>query len=360
MRSTIITALEMSPLDLPLTEPFAIATGSQDMAANVLVTVRLADGTLGLGEAAPFPAVSGETQAGTLAALERLRPLVVGGDARAWRPLGARLAAAEGEAAAARCAVEMAVLDALAQHYRMPLHIFFGGAGTVLETDMTITAGDAVHAAQSAQAISARGIKTIKVKTAGVDVAADVDRVLAIHAAVPAAPLIVDGNCGYSAERALQFVRQLRAEGIALALFEQPLLREDWSGMAQLVRESGVPLAADESARSAADVLRLVQQNAANVINIKLMKAGVAEALRMISIAQAAGLGLMIGGMVESILAMSFSAHLAAGSGGFGFVDLDTPLFIAQHPFSGGFAQAGGTLTLDDTPGHGVKINPAS
>lgn len=357
MRSTVITALEMRPLDLPLTEPFAIATGTQALAANVLVTVRLADGTLGLGEAAPFPAVSGETQAGTLAALERLRALVVGSDARAWRPLGARLAAAEPAAAAARCAVEMAVLDALAQHYGMPLHIFFGGAGTQLETDMTITSGDAAHAALSAQAISARGITTIKVKTAGVDVGADVERLLAIHAAAPAAPLIVDGNCGYTTERALQFVRQLRAAGIELALFEQPLPREDWGGMARLVREAGVPIAADESARSAADVLRLAQHNAASVINIKLMKAGVAEALRMISIAQATGLGLMIGGMVESILAMTFSAQLAAGSGGFGFVDLDTPLFIAEHPFSGGFAQAGGILTLDDTPGHGVKLS---
>jgi L-Ala-D/L-Glu epimerase len=122
------------------------------------------------------------------------------------------------------------------------------------------------------------------------------------------------------------------------------------------VCEAGVPIAADESARSAADVLRLAREGAAHVINIKLMKAGVTEALRMIAIAQAAGLGLMIGGMVESILAMTFSAHLAAGIGGFSFVDLDTPLFVAEHPFAGGFAQSGGALTLGDAPGHGVDL----
>ena len=356
MQPTIIRELEATPLDLPLIEPFAIAGGAQVSAANVLVRLRLADGTLGLGEAAPFPAVSGETQAGTLAALEALRPLVVGADARSWRPLAASLALADAHAAAARCAIEMALLDALTRHYGMPLHVFFGGAGRTLETDMTITAGDEAHAAESARAILARGIGSIKVKTAGSDVAYDVARLRAIHAAAPGAPLIVDGNCGYDAERALAFIRRLTEAGIPVALFEQPLPREDWAGMARLVREAGVPIAADESARSAADVLRLAGEQAAHVVNIKLMKAGVAEAMRMIAIAQAAGLGLMIGGMVESILAMTFSAHLAAGSGGFSFVDLDTPLFVAAHPFAGGFSQAGGTLTLGDAAGHGVDL----
>jgi L-Ala-D/L-Glu epimerase len=86
MLSTLITALAFEPLDLPLTEPFAIATGAQHVAHNVLVRLTLADGTQGLGEAAPFPAVSGETQAGTLVALESAREHLLGQDARAWRP----------------------------------------------------------------------------------------------------------------------------------------------------------------------------------------------------------------------------------------------------------------------------------
>jgi L-alanine-DL-glutamate epimerase-like enolase superfamily enzyme len=81
-----------------------------------------------------------------------------------------------------------------------------------------------------------------------------------------------------------------------------------------------------------------VQERAANVINIKLMKSGVVEALEIAAIARAAGLGLMIGGMVESILAMTMSAHFAAGLGGFRFVDLDTPLFLATNPFPGWFS----------------------
>ena len=353
---TTIQAISAEAINLPLTEPFAIASGAQAVAANVLVKVQLADGTLGLGEAAPFPAVSGETQAGTIAAIERLQRHLLGADVRAWRKLAATLDNAEHEAAAARCGLEMAMLDALTRHYHMPLHVFFGGVSKQLETDMTITAGDEVHAAASAKAILARGIKSIKVKTAGVDVAYDLARLRAIHQAAPTAPLIVDGNCGYDVERALAFCASCKAESIPMVLFEQPLPREDWAGMAQVTAQSGFAVAADESARSAHDVLRIAREGTASVINIKLMKAGVAEGLKMIAIAQAAGLGLMIGGMVESILAMSFSANLAAGNGGFDFIDLDTPLFIAEHPFIGGFAQTGGTLQLADVAGHGVNL----
>src|SRR5215210_1351311 len=83
---TTIAALHATELDISLVEPFAIATGSQSTAHNVLVTVTLADGTKGYGEAAPFPAVTGETQTSTLEAISALAAVVEGQDARMWRP----------------------------------------------------------------------------------------------------------------------------------------------------------------------------------------------------------------------------------------------------------------------------------
>jgi L-Ala-D/L-Glu epimerase len=301
--------------------------------------------------------VSGETQEGTLRSLEKLRYYLIGKDVRDWAAIAKQIHDLEAEAPAACCAVEMALLDALTRYNKIPLHVFFGGAGTNLQTDMTITAGDISHASASAKAIVQRGISTIKIKTNGEDVNFDVERVRAIHLAAPSAELIVDGNCGYSFQSALQFIKGLNSLNITPVLFEQPLPREDWAGMSGLVREAGVSIAADESARSAADVQRLVKEKAAHTINIKMMKCGVAEALKMIEVAQAAGLQLMIGGMVESILSMTFSAHLAAGNGKFKFVDLDTPMFIKEHPFQGGFSQSGGNLKLDRAEaGHGVRL----
>jgi len=353
--STVISNVRFVALDVPLIEPFAIATGAQPVAHNVLVEVQLADGIRGYGEGAPFPAVTGETQASTLAALANFRDLLVGRDARQWRTLATELNASNTKAAAARCALEAAVLDALTKQAQLPLWAFFGGASTMLETDMTITAGSVDHAAQSARAIVRRGIKTIKIKIGGAP-ALDVERIAAVHAAAPDAPLILDGNCGYDADGALALLEELRAAHIPVALFEQPVTRHDIDGLARVTREGDVLVAADESVTTAADALRVVEARAANIVNIKLMKAGIVEGLAIAAICQSAGIGLMIGGMVETLLAMNVSAHFAAGLGGFRFVDLDTPMFMAEQPFVGGWQQSGGQLSIGHVQaGHGVE-----
>src|SRR5689334_12277256 len=181
MIPTAITSVGATPLDLPLTEPFAIRTAAPSVAANVLVRVTLADGSVGLGEAAPFAEVSGETQASSLRAIEAARHRLLGRDARGYRPLSAELGETLGTEAAARCALEMAIFDALTRHWRVPLWAFFGGCGTSIHTDMTVTAGDADHASRTATAILARGISTIKVKVGALSAKEDAERLVAIR-----------------------------------------------------------------------------------------------------------------------------------------------------------------------------------
>jgi L-Ala-D/L-Glu epimerase len=361
---TTIRSLRVENLDIPLNEPFGIAGGAQDVARNLLVTIELADGTRGYGEAAPFHAFNGETQEMARAAVEAARGDIEGADVREWRRLAATLRSAVGPVGSARCAVETAVLDALTRHVRLPLWSFFGGASTALTTDMTITTGTAEQAAAAARAIIGRGIGTIKVKIGASDperglehaLALDLERVLAIHDAAPDAPLILDGNCAYTPDAALQLLAMLHARGVVPALFEQPVPKDDIAGLREVARWGGARVAADESASSLGQVLALAEERAANVINIKLMKCGIAEALDIAALARAAGMGLMIGGMVESTLAMTVSACFAAGQGGFQFVDLDTPLFMADIPLSGGMRYDGGWIELGQiTAGHGVE-----
>jgi L-alanine-DL-glutamate epimerase-like enolase superfamily enzyme len=353
---TTIRSLSVERLDIPLFAPFGISGGAQDVARSLLVTVELADGTRGYGEAAPFPAFNGETQQSARAAVEATRPAIEGSDVREWRPIAAYLRQRIGGAGSARCAIETALLDALTKRASMPLYAFFGGAGNALETDMTITTGSVEQASTAALDILGRGISTIKVKIGSGDLQLDLARLVAIHAVAPDSPLILDGNGGMSADEALELIGALHIQNIRPALLEQPVPGDDWAGMAQLARWGGAPLAADESASSTANVLRLVSEQAAHVVNIKLMKAGVVEALDIAAICRAAQLRLMVGGMVESILAMTMSAHFAAGQGGFAFVDLDTPMFMAENPFEGGFLQEGARLELGHiTGGHGVR-----
>jgi len=352
---TTIRSLSATDLNIPLHKPFGIAGGAQDLARNLLITVELGDGTRGYGEAAPFPAFNGETQAIARAAVAAASSTVEGADAREWRKIAGALRSAIGPIGSAQCAIETAILDALTRRANMPLWSFFGGMGTSLETDMTVTTGSVEEAIADARAISARGIRTIKIKIGSGDLALDLARVAAVAEAAPKSPLIVDGNAALSADDALQLAAQLSERHINVALMEQPVKKDDWDGLRQVAQWSGLVVAADETAADAPAVLRLVQEHAAHVVNIKLMKCGIVEALDIAALCRAAHLRLMIGGMVESILAMTTSACFAAGQGGFSYVDLDTPLLLSENPFEGGMVYHGGTIELSQiAAGHGV------
>ena len=349
------------PLDIELSEPFGIATGAQDVARNVLVSLTLSDGTIGTGEAAPFPAVNGETQAEVLTALRGARSALVGLDALRWRP--AAVVAEHGlrGTPTALAAFESALLDALCRRARTSLWSFFGGAQAELVSDMTIPTGTPEQARVAATRAVTAGFVTLKIKVGGAPFDHDRARLSAIVEAVPSARLVLDANASLSAKEALAQLEALGHNRGQVALFEQPTAKTDLDGLRHVREHGGVPVAADESACSAVDVLALIGARAVDVINIKTMKCGIIEALDMIAVARSAGLGLMIGGMVESKLSMTVSACLAAGIGGFSHVDLDTPWFMKNAPFGGGWSEEGPTLRLAHiTSGHGITWQSAA
>jgi L-alanine-DL-glutamate epimerase-like enolase superfamily enzyme len=340
---------------IALTEPFGIATGAQAVAENVLVEIRLEDGTSGVGEAAPFPAVNGETRLSALAAVPEARAALAGEDATRYRRVAAILREACAEAPTVRCAVESAVLDAVTRRAGISLHAFFGGRDESLTTDITIVTGTPDRAAVAAERARKDGFTTLKIKVGGATLEHDAARVSAILSVMPEARLVLDANASLSADEATELVECIGADKIAL--FEQPTAADDLDGLRSLRKRTRVLVAADESARSAHDVAMLAAMRAADVVNVKISKCGVVEAADMIATARAFNLGLMIGGMVETPLAMTVSACLAAGHGGFEFVDLDTPLFMKDIPTRGGFRQIGPHIDLSRIErGHGVEV----
>ncbi|HEY0464889.1 MAG TPA: dipeptide epimerase [Polyangiaceae bacterium] len=351
-----IADVTAEPLDIELNEPFGIATGAQHLAANVLVRLTLSDGSVGIGEAAPFPAVNGETQRAVLDALNSASASLVGLDALRWRPaVGVAEHALRGTPTAL-AAFESALLDALCRRSRISLWAFFGGAEHELVSDITIPTGSAEHARAAAARAASLGFTTLKVKVGGVAFDHDRRRLAAIVAAAPRAKLVLDANASLSALEALALLDALGHDKGQVALFEQPTGKFDLDGLRRVREQGGVPVAADESACSAADVLALIAARAVDAINIKTMKCGIVEAMGMIAVARSAGLGLMIGGMVESKLSMTVSACLAAGVGGFAHVDLDTPWFMNNAPLEGGWLEQGASLRVDQiTSGHGVS-----
>jgi L-Ala-D/L-Glu epimerase len=351
-RARTIARLDVAPIAVRLSESFAISKGAVATAQNVLVRVILQDGSAGYGEAAPFEVITGETQASTLAALQEMIATVAGRDAAGWRVLAADLRSLLPKAAAARCAVEQAVVDALARHLGLSLPAFFGGFSHELMTDITIPVGDVGHSVESARQAEDSGFKAVKVKIGADDWELDVARIIAISQTTPELSIILDGNAGFSRSQAHKFLDGVTEVGAAVALVEQPVAATDIAGLAELEREHGIPVCADESVRCPKDAIRVAESGGISSVNVKLMKCGVADALDIISIARSAGMTGMIGGMVETAVSMTFSAAVAAASYPFfAYIDLDTPLLMPRGFVRGGMRYDGPAIRL---PGHAL------
>ncbi|TYI72680.1 hypothetical protein E1A91_D07G077000v1 [Gossypium mustelinum] len=298
---------ENKPLNVPLIAPFTIATSRLDKVENVAIRIELKNGCVGWGEAPILPFVTAEDQPTAMA-----------------KAKGA--------------------CDMLKNCSFLTLEAVLGEIGDLLPGHQfaSIPIVSPAEAAALASKYHKQGFKTLKLKV-GKNLKADIEVLQAIRAAHPDCSFILDANEGYKPEEAIEVLEKLHEMGVTPVLFEQPVHRDDWEGLGRVTHfaksKYGVSVAADESCRSLADVKKIVKGELADVVNIKLAKVGVLGALEIIDLARASGLDLMIGGMVETRLAMGFAGHLAAGLGCFKFVDLDTPLLLSEDPVLEGYEE---------------------
>lgn len=355
MISNTIQRIEIWPIDVPITDPFVVATGARITAQNLFMRVTLRDGTCGYGEAAPFPEVGGEDREACLATATALAPALLGQSPSDYETIADNLQEQALLFPAARCGLETAVLDAHARYLHIPLWQLWGSADVRdRETDITIPICDPDKTLELARGWYARGFRLFKMKV-GKNVEEDIRRLEAVHYALPNIGFIGDGNQGFSREDCIHFVNGVQRFGGRLVLLEQPLIREDLEGLQAIRRLTAVPVAADESVRSLEDARRVAGLKAADYINIKIMKSGVVEGLRIAAFARSAGLRLMVGGMVETRVAMGCSFSLVLGEGGFDVLDLDTPLLLSTDPVQGGYHYSGPLLHPWYEPGLAMR-----
>jgi L-alanine-DL-glutamate epimerase-like enolase superfamily enzyme len=154
-------------------------------------------------------------------------------------------------------------------------------------------------------------------------VAASVERVASVADGAPDAEVTADANQGFSPAKTRRFVADLAERGIDLGLLEQPVPATDLWGLAAVREAVTVPIVADEAVYSPVDALRVCRADAADVLNVKLSKAGPLGAADIAAVARGADRNLMVGCMLESAVGVHTSAHVVAGLGGFAHVDLD-------------------------------------
>ncbi len=306
----------------PMRRPFRISRGSRSEAE--VVTVTLSDGEVtGRGECTPY-ARYGESIASTMATIETCRVMLeAGGDRHA---LSALL-----PPGAARNAVDCALWDLEAKLSGTSVAAL-AGMDPLGRTVSGITIGIDTPEAMAAEAAMLATIPLIKVKVDGDDPMA---RIRAVRAAAPAPRLIIDPNESWSIAQLVALQDELA--GARVDLLEQPIPAASSAALAGLPRR--VPICADEAAHATADIPGLVGRY--DYVNLKLDKTGgLTEALAMARLAREAGLGLMVGCMLCSSLAIAPAALLAQWAE---FTDLDGP-YLFTHDRGGGFRFDNGVL----------------
>src|SRR5690554_2836908 len=352
-----IKKIEVFRFSIPM-EPFAIATGTMDYAQNTLIRIHTENGLIGLGECSAFPMIVGETQDTCLVLARDFARIWKGKDAL---DMSARLAELDlyiAGNATVKSAFDMALHDLAAKHAGQPLYRFLGGEKRAIETDITIGINTPEDMAAKAQAFVDSGATVLKIKL-GKDPVQDVERIRVIRAAVgPAIGLRLDANQGWDFEGSVQALRGLEPYDIQFC--EQPMRTYNDHLLPELRKQTRIPIMADESCYDHRDARRLIATQACDSINIKFSKSGgIAEARRIHDVAQEHGVPCMIGGMLETRLALAANVHFAYASPQVHYFDMDTCMVgHLADPILGGIRYEGFHISLSDEPGIGADVDP--
>ena len=359
-----IAQIEVIPLRLPLREPFVIAYATQADIPTVLVRVTTTDGLTGWGEATPDPNVTGETYAGTAALLrEDLAPALLGHDARdregAVRLLDARVAGVP----AAKAALDIALHDLVARAHGLPLWALLGGQSKPhLRISRVVSMQEPAAMARDAERHVGDGFATVKLKVGdAANWRLDVARIAAVREAVgPDVKIKVDVNQGWqTAGVAIPATRAALAS--TPEYIEQPVAQWDIEGLAEVRRQTGATIMADEACHGPREMARIAALRAADLVNIKLMKTGgLLNAGRVNAIAEAAGIAAQVGTMVESSVASAAGLHLATALANVQTVEMGGPLMTTADVGDLRACYDRDRITLPDTPGLGIAVDEAA
>ncbi len=335
--------IDAKPLDLKLTTPFRISRGVQYTSPNVIVEVNHDDYT-GYGEASPTEYYGESVE--TVFACVTMFAGNLGDDPFMIEDIMQRLDKIIRLNPSAKAAVDMALYDIMGKMLGVPVYKLLGlNPARTPRTSFTI--GIDSPAQMAKKALLANNYPILKVK---VGTRHDLEILKAIRE-VSSATIRVDANAGWTPKEAIRMINALVPYNIEFV--EQPITPRDLAGL-KLIRDNvPVPIIADESSITCEDIPLLA--NCVDGINIKLMKcAGIRHALKMIHVARAHNLRVMIGCMIESSLAITAATHLTPLVD---YADLDGNLLIDNDPYVGVTVE-NGKLVLPDRPGLGIQETP--
>jgi L-alanine-DL-glutamate epimerase-like enolase superfamily enzyme len=331
-------------LTLHTRHPFVIARGGSSEYHTLLVRVRADDGAEGWGEAAPNR-FYGETAESAAGALARIAPALADLDPWHLEEAERRMNLALRFNGSVKSAVSAALHDLAAKRLGIPVFRMLGldpARAPLSSYTIAIPADDAELRARVAEAAD---YPVLKIKLGS---SRDLEIMRTVREAAPAKTLRVDANAAWTPKHAVRMAHAL-ADEFGVEFLEQPVPAADVEGLRFVRERAPLPVIADESCVTSADVARLV--GAVDGVNLKLSKCGgLREAVKIVHAARAHGMLVMAGCMIESTLGIAAAAHLAPL---LDYADLDGAALLADDPFAGP-SIAGGRIALGDAPGLGV------
>lgn len=351
-----ITHTEIWKFSIPM-HPFTIATGTMHFAQNTFIRVHTDAGIYGVGECSAFPMIAGETQNTCFEMARDFAALWKGKEAAF---IGDRLRELDAFTAfnsTIKSAFDMALYDLAAKHAGVPLYKYLGGKQQVLETDLTIGIDTPEKMAATAADFIQRGVRIIKVKL-GKNAGEDVERIRQIRQAVGADILLrIDANQGWSHEDALYALTEMGPYNIQFC--EQPMRHWDDHHLPALRKQSPIKIMADESVFDHHDAQRLITAHACDYVNIKFAKSGgIAEAIKINKVCADHKIPCMMGGMLESRVALTAFGHFALAHENVIFYDMDTCMLGHKtDPVTGGVQYNKFFLQVPDAPGIGADAD---
>ncbi len=358
-----IESIETIIVDLPTIRPHKLAMHTMQNQTLVIIRVRCADGIEGVGESTTIGGLSyGNESPDSIKTNidQHFAPLLIGQDANNVNAAMLRLERCIRGNTFAKSGIESALLDALGKRLNLPVSELLGGrVRDALPVAWTLASGDTgKDIAEAEKMLDLRRHRIFKLKIGAGEVGQDLAHVIAIKKALgERASVRVDVNQAWDEAVALRACKVLGDNGIDL--IEQPISRNNRGGMARLNLSSPAPIMADESIECVEDAFNLAREGAASVFALKIAKNGGPRAvLRTAMIAEAAGIGLYGGTMLEGGIGTLASAHafltlntLAWGTELFGPLLL-TEDILTEPPLYRDFQ-----LHVSTAPGLGLAID---
>ena len=351
----IIKEIKIYKYSIPM-HPFTIATGTMHFAQNTLIKVFTDSLVIGIGECSAFPMIVGETQNTCYEMAKDFAALWKGKDALNIEDRLNDLHSFTAGNTTIKSAFDMALYDIAAKNVGQPLYQFLGGTKKEMLTDITVGIGTPETMALQAKAFVDNGATILKIKL-GKNATDDVLRIKTIRAAVgQTCKIRIDANQGWSFEDAKKALVQLGEYDIEFC--EQPMRVYNDDKLPELMQVSPIKIMADESVYNHHDALRLIKNNACHYINIKFAKSGgIHEALKIIEVAKKYDIKCMMGGMLESRVALTAFAHFAAANSQIIFYDMDTCMLGHKtDPVVGGVTYNGFNVQLPNGIGIGAEV----